>query len=433
MGSLAFLQFFEDATLQLVVAGTILIAVSAAVVGCFAFLRKRSLVGDAIAHAILPGIAIAFMITASKSPFVLMAGALICGWVAMFCIEYIQRNSKLSADTAIALVLGVFFGIGILLLTHIQHSNLDNQSGLEHYLFGNAASMTTQDLWAYGIVSLLLLLTITGLYKELKLLSFNPEFAQASGLPVTTLTRILNSLTVLAIAIGIQAVGVVLMAALLITPAAAARGYTNRLGYMIALAALFAAVSALIGTLVSYTAPAMPTGPWIVMSLSLLALASLVFGAKRGIVARWYRQKANKEKIISENVLKAFYKVGEYENQFTQEFTPASLLEARAFTPAELKKGLKLLKLKNWILVTTKGYKLSRQGLEQAKRVVRLHRLWEMYLTQRLRMKPDHIHPNAETIEHIITPEIEALLLQELDFPKTDPHSSPIPYNQPSA
>ncbi len=424
-----FLQF-KDATLQLVTAGTVLIAMGASVVGCFAFLRKRALVGDAVAHAILPGIAVAFMLTAAKNPLILLSGALVSGWLALYCIEIIQKTSKLSADTAIAAVLGVFFGIGILLLTHIQHSDLENQSGLDRFLFGSAASMSTADLLTYAGVALFLLLAIAGLYKELKLFSFNPEYAQVLGLPVKTIRRLINSLTVMAIAIGIQSVGVVLMAALLITPAAAARAWTDRLLVMIFLAAGFAAFSALVGSYVSFSATAMPTGPWIVMSLSFLALISLFIAPQRGLLARLNRQRLNRIKILTENMLKAFYNLGERAGTYQKWLTAEDLARVRDFTHAELTQGLRILRKKHLVIPKQSGYRLSRQGLDEARRVVRLHRLWEMYLTQRMRMKSDHIHPNAETIEHIITPEIEEQLLRELDFPEKDPHSSPIPYPQ---
>lgn len=421
---------FEDPTLRIVTAGTVFLSMSAAVVGSFAFLRKRSLVGDAIAHAILPGIAISFMLTQSKNPVILLAGALISGWIAMYCIEKIQQKTKLSTDGAIAIVLSVFFGIGILLLTHIQHSGEGSQSGLDQFLFGKAASMTRQDLMVYSIVALLLLIIVTGLYKELMLFSFNPDFAQASGLPVGVLKTTLNSITVLAIAIGIQSVGVVLMAALLITPAAAARAWTDKLHWMIIIAAFTGAVSGLVGSYVSFSAPAMPTGPWVVMSLSVLALLSIFMAPQRGVLSRILRQKANRDKILAENLLKTFYKIGEQKHKFQPVLTTRHLQAERNFTGTELRKGYRILKRRHYILPQGEGYKLSRNGLDEARRVVRLHRIWEMYLTQRMRLKSDHIHPNAETIEHIITPEIEEQLLRELDFPKLDPHESPIPYSE---
>jgi manganese/zinc/iron transport system permease protein len=420
---------FSDPTVRIVSLGTVFLAMSASVVGTFAFLRKRALVGDAIAHAILPGIAIAFMLSGTKNPVVLMVGALISGWLATWAMEYITEKTKLSNDTAVALVLSVFFGIGIMLLTHIQHSGSGNQSGLDQYLFGKAAGMTEQDLWTYSVVAVLLLTVVLSLYKELKVYSFNPDFAAVSGLPVKAIRRILNLVTVLAIAIGIQSVGVVLMAALLITPAAAARAWTSSLKIMLILAALIGGISGLSGSLISYLSPAMPTGPWIVMTLSIITLLSLFFAPKRGALSRLLKQRRHSEKILNENLLKVFYKLS-VEGKLEQAGLIVDELQAeRAINKSDFAAAIRRLKRKNWLLAEGEKLKLSSIGLVEAKRVVRLHRLWEMYLSQRLNLKEDHIHPNAESMEHIISPELEALLLKELNFPAQDPHNSPIPYS----
>jgi manganese/zinc/iron transport system permease protein len=429
MNSLLDFLRFSDPNAGIVTLGTMFIGLSAAVVGSFAFLRKRALVGDAIAHAILPGIALAFMFTQSKNPFVLMAGALVAGWIAMLLIEGITRNSKLKPDTSIGLILSVFFGFGILLITSIQHTGAGNQAGLDQFLFGKAAAMRKSDLKAYIIVAGVLLVVVLSFYKEFKLISFNPEFARSKGLPVGVLQFVLSSITVLAIATGIQAVGVVLMAALLITPPAAARAWTERLGIMLLISGLLGALSGFVGSYISFTAPRMPTGPWIVMSLSGMALLSLFLAPERGVFARILRQRSNRRKIITENLLKALYHLREEEEEVAS-FSREEILSKRHFQRFELLQALNILKRKLWITEEVGVITLTLTGADEARRVVRLHRLWEMYLTQRLRMKADHIHPNAETIEHIITPEIEELLLHELNYPQMDPHESPIPYSQ---
>lgn len=420
---------FADPNVRTVSFGTMFLGMSASIVGTFAFLRKRALVGDAIAHAILPGIAIAFMLFQTKNPFVLMGGALISGWLAILLIEYLTKSTKLKPDTTIGLVLSVFFGIGILLLTTIQHSGMGNQSGLDQFLFGKAASMTESDLIAYSAVAGLLLIVVAVFFKEFKILCFNPDFAKSAGLPVRSLNFILSTITVLAISIGIQSVGVVLMAALLITPSAAARSWTSNLLVMIVLAGLAGAFSGLVGSYISYTAPNMPTGPWIVMCLSLLAMISLFFAPKRGVVARLLQQRKNQRKILSENLLKSFYHLSENSDFKTQAFKKEELLQKRRFSDGEFSKAIQTLKRKYFVIPSGTVFSLSDKGMKEAKRIVRLHRLWEMYLTERMRLKADHIHPNAETIEHIITPEIEKLLLKELGHPEMDPHSSPIPYS----
>lgn len=419
---------FADPNVRTVSFGTLFLGMSASIVGTFAFLRKRSLIGDAVAHAILPGIAIAFMLFQTKNPFVLMGGALISGWLAIMLIEYLTKSTKLKPDTTIGLVLSVFFGIGILLLTTIQHSGMGNQSGLDQFLFGKAASMTESDLIAYSSVAFVLLLVTALFFKEFKILCFNPDFAKSAGLPVRSLNFVLSTITVLAISIGIQSVGVVLMAALLITPSAIARSWTSNLLIMIVLAGSAGAFSGLVGSYISFTAPNMPTGPWIVMSLSIMAMLSLFFAPERGVLARILQQRKNRRKILSENLLKSFFHLSEQSDFKTQEFKKEELLEKRRFSESEFGNAIQTLKRKYFVIPKGLSFCLSDKGMIEAKRVVRLHRLWEMYLTERMRLKSDHIHPNAETIEHIITPEIEELLLRELGYPEMDPHSSPIPY-----
>ena len=233
----------------------------------FCFSTKQSLVGDAVAHSLLPGVALSFLIFEEKNLWVLFPGALIAGWLSLLSIDAIRNYSKIKSDTAIAIVLSVFFAVGIVLLTHIQQGAYGNQSGLDSFLFGKAASMLPRDIYLFVLVDLILIGAIIVFYPFLKLYSFDPDFASAAGLPAKWLEFLLSTLTVLAVASGIQAVGVVLMAALIITPAAAARFYTKRLSYMLLLALAFGMTSAIGGVLISYTAPSMPTGPWIVVNI----------------------------------------------------------------------------------------------------------------------------------------------------------------------
>lgn len=421
---------FSDPNVRFVVLGTMILGATAAMVGSFSFLRKRALVGDAIAHAILPGICLSFMISGSKSPLGLIVGAFITGWLSLLLIDAISRTTKLSSDAAIGIILSVFFGVGILLLTSIQHSGNAAQAGLDKFLFGKAASLTQDDIMTFSSIGIVLIILVLLFYKEFKLVSFNPDYARVIGLPVKFLEFVLATITVLAVAVGIQAVGVVLMAALLITPASGARFWTNRLGYMILISTFFGAISGFLGSYISYVAPAMPTGPWVVMCLSILTVGSIWFAPKRGMLHKYRVQRENRRKILIENVLKLFYHLGEKENKFKQARSFEKLQASRDLKTKELIKGLDMLKKRN--LLRKKGEKwfISNLGLTEAKRVIRLHRLWEMYLNQRLKLEPDHVHNDAEAIEHIITPELEKQLEKELDFPEKDPHQSTIPYNE---
>ncbi len=425
--TLEFLSF-SDPNVRFVVIGTMILGATAAMVGTFSFLRKRALVGDAIAHSILPGVCLSFLISGEKDPLWLILGAIISGWVSLLMIDGISRTTKLKNDTAIGIVLSVFFGAGILLMTMIQHSGNAAQAGLDKFLFGKAASLTQDDIMVFSGIGIALIVIVLALYKEFKLVSFNPDYAKVIGLPVKFLEFLLATITILAVAVGIQAVGVVLMAALLITPASGARYWTDRLGKMIIIASLFGAVSGFIGSYISYIAPSMPTGPWVVMALSVLAIGSIWFAPKRGVFSKLKLSWQNRDKILTENILKLFYHLGEDEGDFEKPRSFKQLLTSERFKELELTKGLKMLKKNNLLRKKGETWFITRSGFKEASRIVRLHRLWELYLNQRLKLEPDHVHNDAEAIEHIITPEIESLLEKELDRPTIDPHRSKIPY-----
>ncbi len=419
---------FKYPNIKYVLLGSILLAVSSAIVGCFTFLKKKALVGDVVAHAVLPGVCLSFMISANKNPFLLIIGAFITGWISILVIDNIVKHTKLKEDTATGLSLSVFFGFGILLLTKIQHSGNAAQSGLDSFLFGKAAALIGQDLILFSVVSVLLLIAVFLLFKEFTLISFDQNFAAAIGFPVKGLNLILTTLTVLAVVIGIQAVGVVLMAAMLITPAAAARFWTDDLKKMILLAAIFGAVSGTAGAYISFVAPAMPTGPWIVMVISVIALFSFFFSPKKGILYKSLKRRRIQNMILEENILKLFFHLGESDRNFKKHRLKPEILSKRSFNASDLDKGLRKLQLQGYLTSSNEGWGLTREGKLKGQRIVKLHRLWELYLTKYLRIAPDHVHEDAEKIEHIITPELEARLEKMLDFPEHDPHESKIPY-----
>lgn len=422
--------WLEEPNIRFVVLGTMLLGASSALIGCFSYLRKKALVGDAIAHAILPGICFGFMLSETKNPFYLISGAFISGWASILIIDFITKHSKLKADAAIGIVLSVFFGLGVLLLTHIQQSGNAAQAGLDKYLFGKAASMTPYDVSVFGGIALGLLLLVLICYKGFKIVSFNTDYAQTLGLPTKLLSVLISTATVLSVAVGIQAVGVVLMAALLITPASAARFWTNKLSTMLLLAALMGAIAGWIGSLVSFLAPNMPTGPWIVISLTLMVGLAILGSPINGVYGKWLKKQRNKHLITHENVLKVFYQLGEQEQNFFRSRGKLSILQKRNFGTSTLKKGLTILLAKKWIKRDQNNYVLTNEGFLEARRIVRLHRLWELFLNKRLGLQPDHVHPDAEVIEHLITPELEEILLKDLNMPALDPHNKEIPYDK---
>lgn len=418
----------RDPNVRNVVIASLILGASSAVVGTFSFLRKRALAGDAVAHSILPGICIAFMLFGKKDPLILMAGAIVTGWLSLYVIDVIIKKSRIKSDSAIGIVLSVFFGVGILLLTSIQHSGNAAQSGLDKFIFGKAAAMNEADVLTFSVAAIVVLFVVKLLYKEFILISFNPEYAKSIGLPVGMLEGVLSFLTIISVATGIQAVGVVLMAALLIAPAAAARFWTDNFSRMIILSALFGAASALGGTYVSYILPNMPTGPWIVVFLTLFALMSVLFSPSRGIIFLIRQQKNNSSKIVEENILKTFYQLSEKDNRTDR--LESEILKKRDFESKQLITGLAKLKKKNLLTYEQGRWQMTEAGVVEGMRVTKLHRLWELYLSKKLRLGNDHLHSGAEAMEHLITPEIEALLEKELNYPEKDPHNSFIPYKK---
>jgi manganese/zinc/iron transport system permease protein len=412
-----------------VLVGTTLLAASSSVVGAFSYLKGQSLVGDAIAHALLPGVVLAFILGGIRNSSFLILGALISGLMAHYGIGYIENKTKLKSDTAVSLVLSTFFGFGIMLMSYIQRTGQGQQAGLERFLLGKAAAITMQDIYIFSALALVLIVGVGLFFKGFQLMTFNEDFAHAIGLPMPLIRFTFTVLTVLAITIGIQTVGVVLMAALLITPSAAARVWTNSLPAMLALAASFAGVAAVMGTYISSVLPKMPTGPWVVLVLAFFGFSSLLFAPKRGWFSKQRRAKANQRKTIRENVLKLLFQQEEQRGLPTL----LSIEEMQGIREMRLDRLTSTLKeLKNRLLIIDHGgsYGLTELGRGEGRRVVRLHRLWELYLTERLGMAADHIHPQAETMEHVITPEIEELLVKELGNPEVDPHQSPIPYEE---
>lgn len=288
--------WLKDPNLQWILLATIFLGLGSGVLGSFAYLRKQSLLGDVLSHAALPGICIAFMLTGTKSMPLFLLGAAVSGLIATFGIHLITRHTRIKEDTALALILSVFFGIGIVLLTQIQGSAGGNQSGLDTFLFGQTASMVQKDVWMMAGMSIFLIIICTLLFKEFKLLSFDAGFARGLGFPVALLEQLLMFLIVVAVVVGIQAVGVVLMAAMLITPAVSARYWTHRLGIMVMLSGVIGALSGFLGTLVSTTANNLPSGPLTVLAATACFLVSIVLGPSRGMLVKVYvRLKAKKE------------------------------------------------------------------------------------------------------------------------------------------
>lgn len=400
------LRLLGDANVQWVLTGTLLLGLSSGLLGSFALLRRRSLMGDVLAHTALPGVAIAFLLTEAKSVGPLLIGAIVAGLVGSWCVDTMTRYSRIKEDTAQGITLSVFFGLGIVLLTLIAKGGGAAQSGLDRFLFGQAASLIGSDVKTIAAIAALLIAAVTLFFKEFKLLCFDAGFGDSVGLPMKHVDRLLMLLVVCTVAIGLQAVGVVLMAALLITPAAAARYWSERLSVMVLLAGAFGALSGAAGTLLSLTGARMATGPLIVLAATALFVISLLCAPQRGLLPKAWRVVRVRRKVIDENILRALYETLELEWRRSGErsmepfFKPIDVDRLAAHLgrhPSQVKRWLKRLERLGWI---TSTHQLTAAGLSHAHDLVRRHRLWEMFLMYEADFAVDHVDRDADTIEH---------------------------------
>lgn len=425
----SFLDFwsFSDPNVVWVLVGAVLLGASAGMIGTFAFVRQRALAGDALAHAALPGVTSAFILFHSRDPLVIISGAFVSCFLGLFSVEYLIKRTKVKEDSALAMVLSFFFAIGVFHLSYIQKLAVTGQSGLDKLLFGQAASLVRKDVVVLGCVALLILLFIMSSFQKLRMISFDPDFARATGVRVPFWEAALAVTLVLSVVIGLQLVGVVLMAALLLTPAASARYWSDDLKVVTLLAGVFGALSGVVGANVSYLAPRMPTGPWIVVGLTLLFFVSMLLAPERGVFVRVRRRREVARRIEEENLLRTLYVLHEERRGDARGVELHSILEARDVAVQSLEATLTRAEQKGLISRNKGRYLLTAKGFSRAEEMTRRHRLWEVYLTENLNLPPDHVHEDAELVEHVLTDELEQQLSLELGRPAVDPHGRAIP------
>lgn len=299
------IQFIiQDYTFQVVALGTGILGLMSGVIGSFTTLQRESLLGDALSHAALPGIVIGFIIIGTKDWLFLLSGAAISGLLAMGIIQWMNKSGIVKFDNALSIILSSFFGFGLVLMTYVQNQPNAAQAGLENFIYGRASSMLLSDIQILSIASLVGLLLVIIFWKELKIYVFNPEYAKTLGLNTRFIQLLISSIMIVTIILGLESVGVILMSALLVGPAVAARQWTNRLSIMVTLAGLFGFISAVLGTLISSMYVQVPTGPTIVVVLSVFIVVSLLFAPRRGLIATAREHRFKKRKYQSELAVK---------------------------------------------------------------------------------------------------------------------------------
>ncbi|GAB1455367.1 MAG: metal ABC transporter permease [Spirochaetia bacterium] len=356
-----------DYTLRNVALGSIVLGIVSGAMGSFAVLRKQSLLGDSISHAALPGIALAFMLTGSKAPWILLLGAALAGWLGTYCILSIVRYTRLKEDAAQGIVLSVFFGLGMVLLTLIQRFPTSTKAGLDKFLFGQAATLMAEDVITMGIVGFAAISVMLIFWKEFKLLSFDREYLASLGFPARRLETVLTFLIVGAIVIGLQTVGVVLMSAMLVAPAAAARQWTDRLGWMVGLSGFFGLLAGLSGALISSSIARLPTGPTIVMVLTVITTTSLLFATKRGIVWAKARTWRNRRVFAAYSLLDEIYLLSRTHERFDHPHAVETLKPLSGYTLAGTKAALEALRMQGLVQSgSDERYALTAAGRDNA-------------------------------------------------------------------
>ncbi|MEQ6888825.1 metal ABC transporter permease [Halomonas sp. CS7] len=302
-------ELLSDYTIQNVVAGAALLGLVSGVLGTFAVLRQQSLLGDTMSHAALPGVCLGFIIAGTREIGSILLGALATGALAALVMLLLTRMSRLKTDAGLGITLSVFFAMGVVLLTHIQGMNNASQGGLDAFLFGQAAATLRSDLWIMGGITAVALALVAALWKEFKLVSFDPEFATSLGMPVAWLEVLLTVMVALAVVVGLQMVGVVLMAAMIIAPAVAARQWSRRLEDMVLLAALIGVAGGIFGALLSALSRGLATGPLIILSVSSVVLVSLTLAPERGFLWEALRRVRARRRLRYQQVLTTLYRL----------------------------------------------------------------------------------------------------------------------------
>jgi manganese/zinc/iron transport system permease protein len=393
-----------------VMIGTALLGSMAGVVGSYAVLRGRALVGDMLAHAALPGVCIAFLLTGNRELLNLSAGALVSGLLAIGAVTVITHWTRTKEDAAIGIVLSTFFGAGVVLLSIIQKpSTMGNKAGLNSYLFGEPGGMLTSDLVILAVVATVVLATVVLLYKEFALVCFDRDFANSQGWPTLWLDLGMLAMLATVTIVGLPIVGVILMAAMIIVPAATARFWTDRLYKMLVLSGALGATAGILGTKVGHGYPA---GAAIVLTASTLFGMSLLFAPHKGVVSRLLTEYRLQRRVAEEHLLRSLFELGEAELPNVREVEKATLRDYRHWW--SLDRLLERTREEDLIEVSGERIQLTPLGLRRAAQITKAHRLWELYLMRHADIAADHVDRDADDVEHMLPESLVAKLEQEL-------------------
>lgn len=398
---------------------SVLVGITCGILGCFVVLRRMALIGDALSHAVLPGVVIAFIVTKNTGILGLLLGALLAGLTTAVLINLVSQHSRTKEDSAIGIVFTALFALGLILLSNLPRGT---HFDLRCFVWGVPEAVWPQDFYLMAIITILVLLLVIIFYYRLKLISFDPVVAAAMGIPVLLYHYLIMGMISATVVAGLKTTGVILVVAMVITPASAAYHMTNRFGVMLVLAGIFGALSALLGMILAYMINA-PSGPCMVLVATMIFTAAMLFSPSHGLIFDRFRRWQLSRHIATEDVIKAIY-------QSTEEAQPAPVMMANLAQKMQMpvKAVVRItdrLRVKGMAAVSTDVVELTDAGRARAIEMVRAHRLWESYLTQRAGVGAHEVHDHAEVFEHAheFSEEIEA----SLGHPNVDPHGEEIP------
>ena len=429
-----------DYNTRLVILCAGLLGVIAGMVGVYLILRKRSLIGDAICHAALPGLAIAFLIQVAlggdgKNLGWLLLGAGLSGTAGSLSIVALRQWTNLKEDAALGIVLSVFFGLGMALFSIVQKFPKGNAAGLENFILGKTASVVASDASMLIVASLIVVGTLLIFRKELQLLCFDSLLASAQGWPVLAIDLILLGCVLIVVIVGANIVGVILVIALIVIPPASARFWTHSLTTTILLSGIVGACSGIVGALSSLMIDRVPSGAAVVLAASCFFCISMLFGFERGLIWRAWNHGIQKSKTDQEHVLRSIYELLESKGLAPQVHAqmrsePANLNELvrmRTWTSSRLHTAVRQICRQGWATINSEGSAvLTASGIQQSMRAVRRHRLLELYFSRWADLSPDAIDRGADYTEHALDDDIlaqlekDAMVMGEsIDVPKS--------------
>ncbi len=413
-----FLNILQDEWAIRALLASSMVGLMCGVLGCFIVLRNMALIGDALAHAILPGVVVAFIIV-GYSALGFFVGSVIAGLLTAAGITWIQHNVKTKNDAAIGIVFTAMFALGVIGISGVSREGV--HLDLKDFLIGNVLGVSNEDLYLMAAVTIYVLVSIKVFYRYLFATTFQEVVAQTMGISVKMIHYFLMLMLSFAVVASIGTVGVILVVAMLITPASTALLLSDRLQNVIVISGFIGLFASIFGLLIAIIIDA-PPGPVMAVVATLFYLIAVFFSPNKGLIFKFFQKRKLQRRIHVEDILKQGLKL-----EKKGEFTFIKLKGKLGLSKNSLTKYLQQLSTQQFLSRKGNQISLSQRGKDEALRLVRAHRLWETYLVNQIGLSAEQIHEDAEKYEHLLSEEILDEVDATLGFPTEDPHGSPIP------